>query len=79
MSKHGPHQHDGIWRIEPCPKEDVDKVWGLYKNGNEVGNRREEDVGDLIICGPRWCRENDGRSYKNTESVYLLLPWEFML
>ena len=70
------HQHNGIWRIEPSPLSSVVKRWGLYYNGREVANRSEDSLHQLIKIGPVWIKSSS--DYKNTDSVYLLLPWEFM-
>ena len=77
MSKHGPHQHDGIWRIKPYEDEDDKKAWGLYKDGDEIVNSTEEDLYILVVQGPIWFSQSS-KNYKSTESVHLLLPWEFM-
>ena len=72
------HQHNGIWRIKSDPSERHEKSWGLYYGGREVANRDIHGVGDFIRCGRAWISVEDIADYKSTDSVYLLLPWEFM-
>lgn len=71
-------QHNGIWRIKPSTDENVDKVWGLYRDGKEIANREEEGLSNLVKNCHGWFNENPKHDHRNTDSVYLLLPWEFM-